>query len=37
MLEMVELWVRIAKGFLVDPWGILGGFLRDSQEIEQLN
>ena len=37
MLEIVELWVRIAKGFLVDSWGILGGFLRDSYEIEQLN
>ena len=30
MLEMLECWVRIAKGFLVDSWGITSRFLRDS-------
>ena len=31
--EMLEGWVRIAKGFLVDALGILSGFARDSQGI----
>ena len=37
MLEMPECWVRMAKGFLLDSWGVLSVFLRDSQGIEQLN